>query len=695
MIQVLDHGEVEFIDKMGDDYRILQSARVSTGGIAKKGDKEDRGLIRYLYKNQHLSPFEQVQLTFRIKCPIFVARQWFRHRTACISGNSKIHLAKNKTETIQKLYELQSIGRPYSFSGQVWKNRFNFHLINDNDIYNCKEVSKILKIGEKTLRKLVKKYCSIENRKSKHLNVFGYEYKKLFNKIINGELSSDFNIHNKINYVKFLNSNNEFEYTPIHKIYRNGIKPVYEITTETGKKITCTTEHRFLTQDGFKSLKEIANPEFKNNKTVYNKNNTLIATNGEYIWQNKDFYINLNCENKTIDQLVEETGINISTLKKWMIRLGFSYKKKSLNWSANTWNKGKTYSLGSRLLSDLWIKKNKEARSGEKSNFWKGGVTKRRLNADYDNWYKNIKNKIFEKYKFKCQLCGSNENLQLHHIIPFYMDEGKIKDENNLIPICKKCHTTKVNNHEEIYIDILSKISSMNFNSDIIEKISEIKKGIIKKRAISNKKIKWVKIENISYIGEKEVFDLGIEREEHNYVANGIITHNSYNEYSGRYSEMIDDLYMPDELRVQGVKNHQGSGEAIDSELNKELKSRIGSLYSASHILYEDLLSKGVAKEMARMATPVSNYTEFYFTVDLRNLFHFLELRLHEHAQYEIRVYAQAIMTILNGMSDLKWSVEIFKEMTEINYLILKCIDKDMKGFKSYLERFVDETSTS
>ena len=81
MVKVLDFGEVELIDRMGDDYRILQSARVSTGSSAKKGDKEDRGLIRYLYKNQHLSPFEQVQFTFRIKCPIFVARQWFRHRT--------------------------------------------------------------------------------------------------------------------------------------------------------------------------------------------------------------------------------------------------------------------------------------------------------------------------------------------------------------------------------------------------------------------------------------------------------------------------------------------------------------------------------------------------------------------------------------------------------------------------------------
>lgn len=79
--EVLNHGFVELVDFMGDDYRILQSARVSTGGDSTKGDKKDKGLIRYLYKNKHLTPFEQVTLTWHVKCPIFVARQWMRHRT--------------------------------------------------------------------------------------------------------------------------------------------------------------------------------------------------------------------------------------------------------------------------------------------------------------------------------------------------------------------------------------------------------------------------------------------------------------------------------------------------------------------------------------------------------------------------------------------------------------------------------------
>lgn len=170
-----------------------------------------------------------------------------------------------------------------------------------------------------------------------------------------------------------------------------------------------------------------------------------------------------------------------------------------------------------------------------------------------------------------------------------------------------------------------------------------------------------------------------------------------YNEYSGRYSEMIEDMFLPEELRIQGIKNHQGSGEAIDPNINEDVKNRIESLYAASHMLYEDMLSKNIAKELARVVIPVSNYTEFYFTIDLRNLFHFLELRLHKHAQHEIRVYAEAILQILKDRDDLKWSIEIFEEMKDINFLILDCLDKDkdLSKLKSYLKGFLDETYTS
>ena len=80
-ILVLNEGFVRLVDYMGGDDRIVQSARVSYGA-GTKTVREDKALISYLMRNLHTSPFEQVILTFHIKLPIFIARQWVRHRTA-------------------------------------------------------------------------------------------------------------------------------------------------------------------------------------------------------------------------------------------------------------------------------------------------------------------------------------------------------------------------------------------------------------------------------------------------------------------------------------------------------------------------------------------------------------------------------------------------------------------------------------
>lgn len=79
-IDVLDHGYVRLVDSMGDDMSVVRSARVSYDA-EPRNDGSDEKLIRYLMKNKHTSPFEAVQFTFEVKAPIFVFRQWHRHRT--------------------------------------------------------------------------------------------------------------------------------------------------------------------------------------------------------------------------------------------------------------------------------------------------------------------------------------------------------------------------------------------------------------------------------------------------------------------------------------------------------------------------------------------------------------------------------------------------------------------------------------
>ncbi|MGB0411424.1 MAG: FAD-dependent thymidylate synthase [Pikeienuella sp.] len=91
----LDHGFVRVVDYMGDDAAIVQAARVSYGAGTKKA-RDDRGLIRYLMRHRHSTPFEMCEIKLHVKLPIFVARQWIRHRTANVNEYSARYSVMDK-----------------------------------------------------------------------------------------------------------------------------------------------------------------------------------------------------------------------------------------------------------------------------------------------------------------------------------------------------------------------------------------------------------------------------------------------------------------------------------------------------------------------------------------------------------------------------------------------------------------------
>jgi thymidylate synthase (FAD) len=104
-IPVLDHGFVRVIDYMGTDAAVVQAARVSYGAGTKK-IQEDRGLINYLMRRRHTTPFEMCELKLHIKMPIFVARQWVRHRTASLNEYSARYSVMSKEFYIPEISQL-------------------------------------------------------------------------------------------------------------------------------------------------------------------------------------------------------------------------------------------------------------------------------------------------------------------------------------------------------------------------------------------------------------------------------------------------------------------------------------------------------------------------------------------------------------------------------------------------------------
>lgn len=129
------------------------------------------------------------------------------------------------------------------------------------------------------------------------------------------------------------------------------------------------------------------------------------------------------------------------------------------------------------------------------------------------------------------------------------------------------------------------------------------------------------------------------------YVARQWMRHrmNSYNEISYRYVKAETEFYIPKEWRGQHKINHQASeGAFTDEQLLATYKKTLEQTMQA----YEQLLEAGVCREQARGLLPVCTYTQFIFTCNLHSLMHFLKLRLAEGAQWEIRVYAEAMLKL-------------------------------------------------
>jgi thymidylate synthase (FAD) len=135
----------------------------------------------------------------------------------------------------------------------------------------------------------------------------------------------------------------------------------------------------------------------------------------------------------------------------------------------------------------------------------------------------------------------------------------------------------------------------------------------------------------------------------------------SFNEVSARYSELPEEYYVPapEHITTQSESNKQ----MRTAERHPEAKAIAADIAEASHWAFQEyhaLIGRGCPRELARTVLPVGTYSHMFATVDLHNLFHFLRLRLHEHSQYEIRVYAEAMLKLIEPIVPV--CVAAFKE---------------------------------
>ncbi len=180
------------------------------------------------------------------------------------------------------------------------------------------------------------------------------------------------------------------------------------------------------------------------------------------------------------------------------------------------------------------------------------------------------------------------------------------------------------------------------------------------------------------------------------FVARQWIRHRTanVNEYSARYSILDREFYIPepDQLAAQSAINNQGRGSALQGAEAARVLEILKSDSNRCYDSYESMISEdgqdGLARELARMNLPANIYTQWYWKVDLHNLLHFLRLRADSHAQYEIRVYADAICEVVND-----WVPAAFRAFEDyrmggvaVSARGLDCLKRMLKGEEVTLE---------
>ena len=143
------------------------------------------------------------------------------------------------------------------------------------------------------------------------------------------------------------------------------------------------------------------------------------------------------------------------------------------------------------------------------------------------------------------------------------------------------------------------------------------------------------------------------------FVARQWVRHRTanINEYSLRYSEARDEFYFPDpeHIQFQSALNKQGRSGEVPLDLKQKVLDYFKEISERSFTMYQELNKAGVARELSRSLLPVNIYTEWYWKNDLHNLLHFIGLRSDSHAQYEIRVYSDAMSESVKAVAPFAW----------------------------------------
>ena len=450
--------------------------------------------------------------------------------------------------------------------------------------------------------------------------------------------------------VRIYNENTkEFEFVKIIEIFETGIKKAYKLTTKKGKVITTSKDHRFLSNNKWVKLSDL-------------KVGDNISINGQHLYKSKDWcfrqkYIHLNI-GKGLKEISKNTGYTERLLRKAFNDHNLQYDDleksvigsnnakgggfrlyKSKDWLLKQKYKYLAEGKGIRhIANDYYMNYNTLRSWFKKLNLQYSGKEKAMITFDNFNEFKNIDTSILkgrtrkrknisirqsasyfgEKIKNiliengeSCAKCGSFDNLEIDHIKQVKYHPELAEDKKNLQLLCNSCH----------------KIKTSKENSILYKQKYHKNEYKISKRKFTIKEDVIISIEELKNI---QMFDMEVSHLSHNYVANGILVHNS-------------SRYTLDKTEVTFEKT---GDKDIDLQLSK-WKATI-----------EDMIKSGKKNDIVSLMLPQAFLYKWQIKINARSLQNLFNLRLDKHAHFQIREVA----------------IEMYKQLPENHKFLFKDI---------------------
>jgi thymidylate synthase (FAD) len=497
----------------------------------------------------------------------------------------------------------------------------------------------------------------------------------------------------------------QFETSHLRDVICSGIQPVYRMTFADGRTLDCTTNHRLLTPEGWQTMKDavdlqttpdgqvlainpscsvMANGMVAAGKGIYrdrtwlaqqielglstkeiaelaecsetsvkdwakrlglvlNRSNTRFQKgqkpwnhNPNALYRNRQWLEAKLQQGWHVDQMAEAAGCSIEAIKKWVYHYGLALNKRPTPFQPGftPWNKDKPgYHLN---LSPDSIEKRREnavryTKRGPESNFWRGGTSDQRdlIGA----WTRQIAPQVHKAFNYICQQCGcTGKELHAHHLVPVFADESLAYEFNNLVSLCKDCHEYIHHNHLEAAF------------ADKFQPITQPTDWQPKPKPRGRKlRAHALKVIRVEYLGLQMTYDLEVEEPWHNFVANGLVVHNSFRYTGSRILDVANGSREVEEVFYLRPLGFYSDRQGKKYEYTAEQRQQDLDWCLEASRRYQTRIEQGFSEEHARGLIPFDIRQHWVMSANVRSLMHLLDLRWKADAQLEAQKMCEEI----------------------------------------------------